>query len=338
MSTVSDPAVASHPGRPIVGTMIGDPAGIGPEVVVKALASGSIHEVSIPVLLGSAAAVERAVGMTGANVRVRAMRRFEKPSDDPGVIDVIDSGALPVGVLPLGEDTEIAGHATAQWLDELDALARDGSFAATIMGPISTGSLKMAGKLDKVISPTPGESYLVLLTGPLRVAHLTDHMPLRQVIDVITADLVDKAIGQVHDAMRSWGIVSPRIAVAGLNPHAMGDEERLEIAPGVERARARGIGVEGPIAPDSVFRQCIEGRYDMVLAMCHDQGHIAVKTWGFSGNCVIMMGPPYLHMSVAHGTAYDIVGTGKADAAMMLSAMLTCGRLAAGQGFKGDAE
>lgn len=313
--------------------MIGDPAGIGPEVAVKALSRGTVHEVSIPVLLGSAAAVERALDFTGLQARVRVMRAFEKPSDDPAVIDVLDTGALPPGVLPLGEDTEAAGHASAQWLDELDALARDGTFAATIMGPISTGSLKMAGKLDKVVSPTPGESYLVLLTGPLRVTHLTDHMSLRQVVDVISTDLVAAAISQLDAAMKSWGISQPRIAVAGLNPHAVGDEELTEIAPGVEIARSKGINVEGPIAPDSVFRQCIEGRYDMVLAMFHDQGHIAVKTWGFSGNCVIMMGPPYLHMSVAHGTAYDIVGTGTADAAMMLSAMRTCGQLASGQGF-----
>lgn len=339
MSTVSEPVrTASTDGssasRPIVGTMIGDPAGIGPEVAVKALAGGQVHEDSIPVLLGSAAAVERALDFTGVRARVRAMRRFETPSDDPGVIDVIDTGALPDGFLPLGEDTELAGHATAQWLDELDALARDGSFAATVMGPISTGSLKLAGKLDKVISPTPGESYLVLLTGPLRVAHITDHMSLRQVIDVVSKDLVATAIGQLDAAMRSWGIARPRIAVAGLNPHAMGDEDRDQIGPGVEVARSKGIDVEGPVAPDSVFRQCIEGRYDMVLAMFHDQGHIAVKTWGFSGNSVIIMGPPYLHMSVAHGTAYDIVGTGKADAAMMLSAMRTCGRLASGRGFE----
>lgn len=313
--------------------MIGDPAGIGPEVAVKALAGGAVHEVSIPVLLGSAAAVERAVAFTGVAARIRVMRTFEKPSDDPSIIDVLDTGALPPGVLPLGEDTEAAGLATAQWLDELDALARDGSFAATIMGPISTGSLKLAGKLHKVISPTPGESYLVLLTGPLRVTHLTDHMSLRQVIDVISIDLVATAISQLDTAMKGWGIAQPRIAVAGLNPHAMGEEDREAIAPGVAIARSAGIDVEGPIAPDSVFRQCIEGRYDMVLAMFHDQGHIAVKTWGFSGNCVIMMGPPYLHMSVAHGTAYDIVGTGKADSSMMLSAMRTCGQLASGQGF-----
>ncbi len=153
--------------RPVVGTMIGDPAGIGPQVAVKALASGQVHEVSVPVLVGSSAVVERAIDMTGVKARVRAMKSLETPSDDPGVIDVIDTGALPAGVLPLGEDTEAAGHATAQWLDELDALARDRSFAATIMGPISTGSLKMAGKLDKVISPTPGESYLVFADRPL---------------------------------------------------------------------------------------------------------------------------------------------------------------------------
>ena len=332
MSTASDPAT-ERMARPVVGTMVGDPAGIGPEVTVKALASGRVHETSVPVLLGSAAAIERAMGFTNTKARLRVMRRFEPPSDDPSVIDVIDTGALPDGFLPLGEDTELSGHATAQWLDELDGLARDGLFAATVMGPISTVSLKMAGKLGKVISPTPGESYLVLLTGPLRVAHLTDHMSLREVIDVISADLVATAIGQLNTAMQSWGIARPRIAVAGLNPHAVGPEDRDKIASGVAAAQGKGIDVEGPIAPDSVFRQCIEGRYDMVLAMFHDQGHIAVKTWGFSGNSVIMMGPPYLHMSVAHGTAYDIVGTGTADAAMMLSAMRTCGQLASGQGF-----
>jgi 4-hydroxythreonine-4-phosphate dehydrogenase len=158
-------------------------------------------------------------------------------------------------------------------------------------------------------------------------------MPLRQVCDVITADLVHSALIQLDAAMRGWGIASPRIVVAGLNPHATGPEDANEIAPGVSRARDCGVDATGPVSPDAVFRQCIEGRYDMVLAMCHDQGHIAVKTWGFSGNCVIIMGPPYLHMSVAHGTAYDIAGTGKADASMMRSAMIMAGDLAAGRGF-----
>jgi 4-hydroxythreonine-4-phosphate dehydrogenase len=318
--------------RLVVGTMIGDPGGIGPEVIAKALATGRVHEYSIPVLVGSAAVMERALEMTGVKAKVRTMRPDELPSDDPGVIDVIDSGALKEP-LPLGEDSARSGEASAIWLDELDTLTRNGTFAASIMGPISTGSLKLAGQLHKVISPVPGESYLVLITGPLRVIHLTDHMPLRQVCDVISADLIHHTLIEIDGAMKRWGIPNPRIVVAGLNPHATGDEEREAIAPGVARAREGGIDVEGPSSPDSVFRQGIEGRYDMVLAMYHDQGHIAVKTWGFSGNCVIILGPPYLHMSVAHGTAYDIVGKGVADPTMMLSAMCTCGSLAAGNGF-----
>jgi 4-hydroxythreonine-4-phosphate dehydrogenase len=321
--------------RPIVATMIGDPAGIGPEVIARALVDPSVREASRPLLVGSAEAMQRALGFTGlSHLKIRVLRSADEPlSDDAQTIDIVDSGALAGVDLPLGEDTLVGGEASAVWLDETDAIARAGIAAATIMGPISTGSLKLAGKLGKVISPTPGESYLLLITGPLRIAHLTDHMPLRQVCDAINADLVDSALCRLDEALKSWGIASPRIVVAGLNPHAMGDEDRNEIAPGVARARAQGVNAEGPVSPDSVFRQCIEGRYDMVLAMCHDQGHIAVKTWGFSGNCAIILGPPYLHMSVAHGTAYDIVGTGRADPAMMVSAMRTAGYLAAGRGF-----
>ncbi|WP_374527010.1 PdxA family protein [Novosphingobium sp.] len=324
------------PHRPVVGTVIGDPAGIGPEVVAMALTSGRVHACSVPLLIGSAAAMERAVMATGGTARVRAMRSVEPLSDDPAIIDILDTGALPDDDLPLGEDTARGGEATAQWLDEMDRLARDGTIAATVLAPISTGSLKQVGKLSKVISPAPGETYLVLVTGPLRVAHLTDHMPLRQVCEIITPDLILRALRALDAAMRGWGLPRRRIAVAGLNPHAAGSEELDGIAPGIERARAEGIDAIGPESPDAVFRQCIEGRYDMVLAMYHDQGHIAVKTWGFSGNSVIMVGAPYIHVSVAHGTAYDIVGTGKADPAMMLNAMRIGGTLASGAGFPDD--
>ncbi|MDD3798613.1 MAG: 4-hydroxythreonine-4-phosphate dehydrogenase PdxA [Novosphingobium sp.] len=327
----------TSPDRPVVGTVIGDPAGIGPEVVAQALASGRVHECSIPLLIGSAAAMERAVAVTGGNARIRAMRNLEPLSDDPGVIDILDTGALAAGDLPLGEDTVCGGEATAQWLDEMDQLARSGEIAATALAPISTGSLKLVGKLGKVISPVPGETYLVLVSGPLRVAHLTDHMALRTVCETITPDLVLRALRALDSAMQDWGLARRRIVVAGLNPHAAGDEEREGIAPAVEQARAEGVDATGPESPDAVFRQCIEGRYDMVLAMYHDQGHIAVKTWGFSGNSVIMVGAPYIHVSVAHGTAYDIVGKGVADPAMMLNAMRLAGELASGRGFPDDA-
>ncbi len=328
--------MATQNKKPIIGIVIGDPAGVGPEVVAAALATGRVHESCIPVLIGSAAAMERAVKAVGVMTKINAMSSLQSLSDDPNVMDIIDTGAIAAADLPFAEDTKRGGEATAYWLDEMDKLAIDGEIDGTVLAPISTGSLKMANMLHKVISPTLGENYLVLQTGALRVAHLTDHLPLREVCKVISSDMVFRAIKQINISMKSWGIEHPRIAVSGLNPHAMGEEEQNEIEPGVRLALAQGIDVVGPLSPDAVFRQCIEGQYDIVLAMYHDQGHIAVKTWGFSGNSVIVIGPPYLHMSVAHGTAYDIVGQGIADSSMMLNAMRTAGFLASGVGFPAE--
>jgi 4-hydroxythreonine-4-phosphate dehydrogenase len=319
--------------RPIIGTIIGDPAGIGPEVIAKSWVSGEVHRYSVPVLIGSAAAMSRALEFTHLKAKVRKIDSLDQLSDDPGVIDVLDSGALPDKNIPLARDSAEGGEATVQWLAEADRLAREGKIAGSVMAPVSTGSLKAANRLDAVISPTPGNSYLVLISGPLRVMHLTDHLPLRQVCDLITSDLVFSALKSLNSAMTEWGIAKPRIVVAGLNPHAMGTEDKEQIVPGVARAREAGINAVGPDSPDAVFRQCIEGRYDIVLAMTHDQGHIAVKTWGFSGNSCVILGPPYVHTSVGHGTAFDIVGTGKADPTMILNAMCNAGSLAGGRGF-----
>ena len=319
--------------KPIVATMIGDPAGIGPEVLAKSWATGEIHQYCNPVLVGSVEVMKQAAKVCGLTLTVNKISSVAEINDDPKVMDIIDSGKFDINSFNMGTDNASCGQISADWLDEMDAMARAGEVDATVMAPISSVSMKMAGVLDKVINMEPGHSYLFLISGPLRVMHLTDHLPLREVCDLITADLVSKAIGQLNDALISWGISSPRIAVAGLNPHATGKEEDEEIRPGVEAAKQLGINVEGPIPPDSVFRQCIEDKYDVVLAMFHDQGHIAIKTWGFSGNCALIMGPPYLHMSVAHGTAYDLVGTGKADHTMMLEAIKLTGNLAAENGF-----
>lgn len=201
------------------------------------------------------------------------------------------------------------------------------------MAPISSISMKMAGVLDKVINVKPGISYLFLISGPLRVMHLTDHIPLRETCDLISSELVFKALQTLDDRLRQWGIADPRIGISGLNAHAFGEEEEREILPGIERAQAAGIDAVGPIAPDTIFRHCIDGKYDSVLAMFHDQGHIAIKTWGFVGNCALIVGPPFLQMSVAHGTAFDIVGKGIANHEMMQAAMTLTGSLAAGKGF-----
>ncbi len=326
--------------RPAVGIVIGDPAGIGPEVIAKAWLTGQLHAACRPVLIGSAAAMERALGFIGKTASINVLTN---PATVPAgivdrvdTLDILDTGRMNGEALPLGEDTAVGGRVSAEWLDEADQLARSGRFAATVMGPISTGSMKMAGTLDKVISVTPGESYLLLVSGPLRVAHLTDHMALRDVCDIISQDLVALTLRKLDAVMREWGIPKPRIVVAGLNPHAMGREDSEQIAPAVAQTRAEGIDVIGPMSPDTVFRQCIEGRFDVVLAMYHDQGHIAIKTWGFSGNSGIILGPPYTHLSVAHGTAFDIVGRNIADHTMMQSAIITGAYLAAGRGFPSE--
>lgn len=318
--------------RPLVGTIIGDAGGIGPEVVAKAWCTGEVHKVSRPVLIGSAEAMERAVQDCELDARVVKVSSFDALADRPETIEIYDSGALS-GDIVTGQDDLENGRASGIWLEEADRMAREGVFAATVMGPISTGSMKLAGVLDKVVQPVPGKSYLFLVKGPLRIMHVTDHLPLRKVCELLDTSLVESAIATLDERLRSWGMASPRIGVAGLNPHAQGVEEQKAIRPAVERAVERGMNVEGPISPDSIFRHCIDGRYEAVLAMFHDQGHIALKTWGFSGNSAVMIGPPYTHLSVAHGTAYDIVRQGVADHRMILNAMRNAGSLSAGRGF-----
>lgn len=325
--------VPREPSRVPVGVTIGDPCGIGPEVVAKAWATGRLHEACRPVLIGSAEAMRQAIKTAGLKASVRVVSGPEDSSERSDVLDIIDSGALDPADIQVGVDNPACGKASAVWLDEADRLARAGRLAATVMGPISAVALEMAGALDRVVSITPGESYLLLVSGALRVAHLTDHVPLREVSGLISADLIALTLRQLDAVMRQWGFANPRIAVAGFNPHAKGVEDQEQIAPGIARARAAGIDVTGPVSPDTVFRQCIEGRHDIVLAMYHDQGHIAIKTSGFAGNIAVILGPPYVHVSVAHGTAYDIVGRGVADHSMILNAIVTAGSLAAGRAF-----
>jgi 4-hydroxythreonine-4-phosphate dehydrogenase len=302
-------------------------------VVAKAWASGRLHAVCRPVLIGSAAAMRQALQIAGLTASVRVVAGPEDILDSSDVLDIIDSGALAPADITPGVDNAACGLAVATWLDEADRLARVGRLGGTVMGPISAEAMGMAGVLDRVIHVKPGESYLLLASGPLRVAHLTDHLPLRDVSALIAAELITRALHQLNAALRQWGIAQPRIAVAGFNPHAKGLEDETQIAPGVAQARVEGIDVVGPVSPDTVFRQGIEGRYDLILAMYHDQGHIAIKTWGFSGNIALVVGPPYVHVTVAHGTAYDIVGRGVADPSMVLNAILTAASLAAGRGF-----
>ncbi|MAA73347.1 MAG: 4-hydroxythreonine-4-phosphate dehydrogenase [Salinisphaeraceae bacterium] len=318
--------------KPRIGIVAGDPNGIGPEVTVKAWAAGDIKQHCRPVVVGSASVIERALEITGVPLSVRAVRDTQSISDEANVVDVLGSSAFDAADIRFGDDHEDAGVASGGWLDHAHTLACDGELDGTVMGPISTHSLKMAGKLERISTLRDG-AYLVLRSGPLVIAHLTDHVPLAEVTRHITTDSVYALIDRLNRAMRQWGVGSGRIGVAGFNPHAEGTEEDNAISPAVQKARQQGLSIDGPIGPDSIFRHCIEGRHDAVIAMYHDQGHIALKTWGFSGNSVVFLGPPYIHTTVAHGTAYDLAGSGTADSSMLLHSILDAASLADSRGF-----
>jgi 4-hydroxythreonine-4-phosphate dehydrogenase len=318
--------------QPTIGIIIGDPAGIGPEVVVKALTQKK-PEANI-VLVGSAEVVKMAVDLVKAPFDVHRIQKLEDAHFREGVLEVWDPGTLGPKDFALSKASEACGKAVALWLGMANAAAEEGRLQAVIMGPVNTDSLKMAHALEKIVSVETGKTYLFLITGPLRVVHLTDHIPLKQVVlEEVKKDKILKLIRLVDQSLKQWGIPNPRIAMAGLNPHAYGEEEEKEIKPAIAEAGKEGIPVIGPVPPDSVFRQCIDRQYDIVIAHYHDQGHIAVKSWGFSGNCALILGTPFLSLSVAHGTAFDIAWQGKADSAMMRAAICTAASLANGKGF-----
>lgn len=324
--------------RPFIGIVPGDPNGIGAEILIKAWASKALHPYCRPLVVGSTPVIEHAIRLLGLPLTVRSLADgVPLPADcgdDVSRIDVIESAPFAVEAIRHGHDTEAAGAVSGAWLDHADRLARNGLLASTVMGPISAKAMDMAGVLSAIASHKPEQpAYLLLRSGALVIAHLTDHIPLREVSAAITPTAVGRLIDSLSSAMRQWGLGGGRIAVAGFNPHASGLEETNAIAPAIEQAKAHGIDIEGPISPDSIFRQCIEGRYSAVIAMYHDQGHIAIKTWGFAGNNVVFLGPPYPHTTVAHGVAYDLAGSGRADHSMIQNAILNAASLAAGRGF-----
>ena len=315
---------------PIVATMIGDPCGIGPEIVVKALAEGCGDVRHL--LIGDASVVGAAVELARAKFAVRPIRALAEARFEPGCLEVLDPGTLGPRDVTVGRVSAVCGRAAAKWWDMATALARAGEVDAIVKAPVNSEAMREAGVAAQS-GVQPGRTFLFLITGPLRVVHLTDHIPLREVFGHVRKDAILDLIRLIDRSLRQWGVAAPRIGVAGLNPHAYGDEERLEIGPAVEAARGEGMDAQGPVPPDSLFRLCAEGAHDCVIAHYHDQGHIAVKTWRFEGNCAVMLGEPFLRLSVAHGTAFDIAGQGRADHRSMDSALRTAAAFARGEGF-----
>lgn len=318
--------------RPRIGITLGDPTGIGPEVVAKALSHPGMDEDAALFVVGSPSVLDRAFDLVGSGLRARGVDdTTDAPA--PGLVNVIsphdDDG---LAGLPYGETSSRAGAAAVDWASAAARLAMEGAVDAIATAPISKEAARLAGHRDfghqEIYQHLAGVPRVLtmLLTNGLNVVHLTTHHPLREAALHVTRERVLEALRLTHGFFAAHGIPEPRIGVAALNPHGgeaglIGTEEIEEIRPAVEDATAEGIDATGPVPADSVFGQAIEGRYDAVLAMYHDQGHIAVKVHDWAASITLNIGLPFLRTSVDHGTAFDIAGRGVADPQGMIEAI-----------------
>ncbi len=336
--------------KPILGITMGDPTGIGPEIVAKALSRKETYEICRPLVVGDAGAMKGGIEIARVDLRVNPISRVSEAKFRFGTMDVLDLKNVELEKLRHGEISPMAGKAAFEAIKKVIELAVSGEIDATVTAPIHKEALNLAGyhfpgHTEIYAHFTNSEDYaMMLIVGELRVVHVTTHLPLRKACDMIRKDRVLKTIQLAHDACKMLGIGSPKVGVAGLNPHAsdgglFGWEEEREIAPAVEEARSYGIDVEGPIPADTLFTKAKGGFYDIVVAMYHDQGHIPLKLEGFIWDSEmnqwksvkgvnITLGLPIIRTSVDHGTAFDIAGKGIASPESLINAMEYAARMA----------
>ncbi|MFB6296539.1 MAG: 4-hydroxythreonine-4-phosphate dehydrogenase PdxA [Halobacteriales archaeon] len=327
--------------RPTVGVTMGDPAGIGPEVI--ALAYPDLLDHARIVVVGDADVLRAAVRVCDLDLSVRAVEDVGAVESKPATIDVLDLDRVDAGGLERGVVREEYGAASLAYVERAIDLAREGAIDAMTTAPINKQAIRAAGATHAghtglLAERTGIEEYaMLLIEGPLRVAHVSTHVPLREACDLVTTERVLTTIRLLDGALGDLGVVSPTVAVAGLNPHAgdgglLGSEDDKEVAPAVERARGEGIDAVGPESPDTVFARAAGGDADGVVAMYHDQGHIAIKTLGFDSAGVsgvnVTIGLPIVRTSVDHGTAFDIAGEGDASPASLIDAVRVAATLA----------
>ncbi|HSL00511.1 MAG TPA: 4-hydroxythreonine-4-phosphate dehydrogenase PdxA [Rubrobacteraceae bacterium] len=316
---------------PLIAVTMGDPAGIGPEIVVKTCADPEFRLGARAFVVGDPAIMERAVRLLGSRLQVNPISGPEEAAFEPDAVDVLAVGELPED-LPFGELDARAGDAAFRYVERATRLASEGRVAAIATAPLNKEAMHLAGHRypghTEILAELTGtEDYaMMLVTDELKVIHVSTHVSLREAIERVRPERERAVIRLAHESMRRLGVENPKVAVAGLNPHAgenglFGDEDARYITPAVEEARKEGIEATGPWAPDTVLMRARRGVFDVVVVQYHDQGHIPVKLMGFDTGVNVTVGLPFFRTSVDHGTAFDIAGTGEADHASMLAAI-----------------
>ncbi len=306
--------------QPIIALTMGDPAGVGPEIVVKALADPEIAPLARWVVAGDERILARAGGL-------------------PGSARLLDIPALGnLSAFSFGKLDARCGQAAVEYVRTATEMCLRGEAGAMVTAPLNKEAVALSGRAfsghtEYIASLCAAkESRMLLANERLAVVHVTTHVALRKACEA-TLERILRTIELGHEAMKLLGFDTPRIAVCGLNPHAgehglFGAEDGAVIVPAIEAARGKGIACSGPVAADTVFLQAWRGAYDLVVAMYHDQGHIPMKLLDFEGTVNISLGIPIIRTSVDHGTAFDIAGKGVADPRSMKQAMRMAARMA----------
>lgn len=330
--------------NPIIGITMGDPASIGPEITVKAMADGTILKKCRPIIIGDAKVMEAALEITGhQECSIHPISQVEDAVFKERVIDVLDLQLIDMDKLQRGTVSAMSGDAAFQYVKKVIELAMSGKIDATVTNALNKEALNLAGHhfsghTEIYAHFTGTEKYTMMLAHEnLRVVHVSTHVSLREACDRVKKDRVLEVIKIADGACKAIGIKNPRIGVAGLNPHCgenglFGTEEIEEITPAVNAALKEGINVFGPIPADTIFSKARGGWYDIVVAMYHDQGHIPLKVVGFVYNEAkqewdavagvnVTLGLPIIRTSVDHGTAFDQAGKGVANELSLVNAI-----------------
>jgi len=318
--------------RPLLAITMGDAAGSGPEIITKTLADPDINKVGRFVVIGDAAIMRAALKITSAPAEVRVTDRLSQALFRNNIIEVIDLHNIQLDQLKRGQVNSMAGKAAFEYIKLATTMALAGECDAIVTSAINKEALNKAGYHydghTQILAELCGASDVVmmLVSGQLRVAHVTTHVSLQRAIKLIRPTRILTVLRLTDEAIRQMGINEPNIAVAGLNPHAsegglFGDEEQRYIMPAIEAARHEGLRVTGPLPPDSVFLRTLEGQFDAAIAMYHDQGHIAVKMLGITRGVNVTLGLPIIRTSVDHGTNFGKAGKGTADPTSLIQAI-----------------
>ena len=318
--------------QPVIAITMGDAAGVGPEIIIKALAHREVYERCKPLIIGDVSRLRQAGEIVGSSLKVRSASGPKETAFEYGSVDCVDLGLIPDN-LPWGTLSPLAGDAAFRYIERAVALASANEVDAICTAPLNKEALHAGGhpfpghtEILAALTHTP-EVSMMLMTPKLRVIHVTTHIGLIDAIARIEPGLVERTILRGQEALVRSGIASPRIGVCGINPHAGENglfghgEEEQKIEPAVQTLQARGIRVEGPLPADTLFFRAQRGDFDLVVAMYHDQGHGPVKVLGIEEGVNVTVGLPVIRTSVDHGTAFDIAGTGRADERSMLEAL-----------------